>query len=195
MRLDKQVNRITKSVYLQIRKISKVRRQLNRRITETLVNTLVTSRLDYCNSLLCGVPKKTIKKLQCAQNASARLIMLAKKRDHVTPLLRELHWLPVTYRSDFKTLIITYKVLNGLAPQNINNLLTAYVPRRNLRSANQRFLDRPTISRNNFGKRAFANISVSLWNNLPLSVRKSDSLSEFKAKLKTHLFILHYGSN
>ena len=193
MKMDKQVNYVTKSAYFQMRKISRVRRQLDRGITETLVNSLVTSRLDYCNSLLSALPKKTIKKLQYAQNAAAKTIMLAKKRDHVTPLLKELHWLPISRRCDFKVLVTAFRILNNSAPPNISNLVTEYVQSRRLRSANQRSLTRHGIPRNNYGKRAFINNAVSLWNDLPPEIRKLNSLSEFKATLKTHYFRLRYG--
>ena len=195
MKMEKQVGATTKSAYLHIRRISKVRRQLDRKISEALVNTLVTSRLDYCNSLICSLPKKTTKRLQCAQNAAARMILHGKRREHVTPLLKELHWLPISYRSQFKILVIAYKIMTNQAPQNISILLNQYRPILNLRSTDQRLLAPPGIPRNKCGERAFKNIAVTLWNNIPLSIRKADSLLSFKSMLKTYYFRLHYGSD
>ena len=195
MKMERQVNMVTKSMYFQLRRISSIRRQLNRAVTETLVNTLITSRLDYCNSLLCFLPKTVTRKLQVAQNSAAKTIMFAKKRDHATPLLKELHWLPVHFRSEFKVLILAFKAFHGSAPDDVKNLLSEYVPPRNLRSVNQRLLTHPSVPKKNFGARAFLNCAVSLWNGLPLSIRKAETLSDFKAKLKTHYFVLHFGSN
>ena len=187
----------TKSVYFHLRRISRVRRRFNQHVTETLVNSLVTSRLDYCNSLMCLLPKTTLKKLQVAQNSAARTIMLARKRDHITPLLKELHWLPVHFRSQFKVLILAFKVLHGIGPGNINNLLSWYSPPRNLRSANQRFLARSSRPKNKFGNRAFMNAAVSLWNELPSTsaLHGTKTLTEFRSKLKTHFFVLYFGTN
>ena len=88
---------------------------------------------------------------------------------------------------------MAFKVLNNSAPSNISNLVTEYVPPRRLRSANQRLLTPNGIPRNSYGKRAFINNAVSLWNDLPPVIRKLNSLSEFKVKLKTYYFRLHYG--
>ena len=194
MKLKKQVNSTTKTAFLHLRKISKVRNQLNKSITETLVNTFITSRLDYCNSLFCSLPNNTLKKLQCVQNAAAKMIMLKKKRDHVTPLLRELHWLPVKLRSQFKILVLTWRIMNNMAPANIAHLISVYRPTRNLRSSSERFLVRPAIPRNSYGHRAFYNLSPFLWNSIPTAIRNTETIGEFKAKLKTHFFIEHFGS-
>ena len=117
LKLTDQVNFITSSAHFHLRRISAKRSIFNRKITETLVNALVLSSLDYCNSLNCGLPKKLLNKLQRVQNAAAKLIMLARKRDHVTPLMKQLHWLPMVYRCQFKIIVLTYKIIHGLAPE------------------------------------------------------------------------------
>ena len=166
----------TSTAYYHLRKISKVRKQFNRSTTETFVNTFITSRLDYCNSLICSLPNKLLQKLQRVQNSAAKLIMLKKKRDHVTPLLKELHWLPIKYRSEFKILVITWKILHSSAPENIVNLITQYKPLRNLRSSNENFLIRSSIPRNCSGHRAFSNLSPFLWNGIPSAIQKIHSV-------------------
>ena len=194
MSMKKQVGLTTSKAFYHLRRISQVRKLLNRSITETLVNTLVTSRLDYCNSLLCSLPNSTMKKMQSVQNAAAKLILLKPKRDRVTPLLRELHWLPIKYRFQFKILVITWKIVNGSSPANISGLISEYKQSRSLRSNTENFLVRPGIPRNLLGHRAFSNLSPFLWNGIPSVVRKAESIAEFKSKLKRHFFIEHFGS-
>ena len=93
-----------------------IRKYLSRSSTETLIHAFITSRLDYCNSLLYGLPKYQLSKLQRVMNSSARLVYCAPKSCHITPLLRELHWLPVCYRIEYKITLLTFKVLRGMAP-------------------------------------------------------------------------------
>ena len=83
---------------------------------KVLVNSLVISRLDYCNSFLYGLPAIHLNKLQRIQNAVARLIRNTSRFDHITPTLVDSHWLPVKSRIDFKLLLIVLKALHGLAP-------------------------------------------------------------------------------
>ena len=82
-----------------------------------MVQAFVSSRLDYCNSLLCGIAGNLLQKLQPVQNAAARLITRTGRREHITPVLSELHWLPVQLRIDFKLAVLVYKVLHGQLPQ------------------------------------------------------------------------------
>ena len=78
--------------------VTRIRKYLTSEAVKTLVQCTVTVRLDYCNSLYCGLPLKTIKKLQLAQNAAARLIAKISPRESVSHILIDLHWLPVTKR-------------------------------------------------------------------------------------------------
>ena len=95
---------------------------VSREHTEQLVQAFITSRLDYCNTLLYGVPDCQIMKLQRVMNASARLIYCAPKFCRITPILMERHWLPVRGRIEFKILLITFKVIKGLAPKYLSDL-------------------------------------------------------------------------
>ena len=106
-------------------------------ITRYITLSFVTSRLDNCNSLLFRLPCGLLHKLQLVQNCAALLILGGGKYDHITPLLRELHWLPVEHRITFKILLITFKALNNLAPSYISNLLHLYTPNRLLRSSSK----------------------------------------------------------
>ena len=104
------------------------------------------------------MPKKTIKRLQHVQNAAARMVALTPKHEHISPVLQELHWLPVEQRIIFKILLMTFKCLNGIAPLYLSDLVTRHIPRRNLRSANgHRLFD----VEYNLGKYGFRPFSVA----------------------------------
>ena len=83
---------------------------------KTLVQTTVTVRLDYCNSLYNGLTVGTMMKLQIAQNAAARLISGTIRHEHISRILRELHWLPATRRCQYELLVLTYQALHGNLP-------------------------------------------------------------------------------
>ena len=122
--------------------------------TKILVHAFITCKLDNC--LLYGLPSYLIHRLQLVQNCVARLIMCRNKYDHITPILKELHWIPVQQRIIFKILLITYKALNDLAPIYISNLLNKYVPIRQLRSSSQYLLNVPSSNLKTYGDRAFS---------------------------------------
>ncbi|KAL0153117.1 hypothetical protein M9458_051573 [Cirrhinus mrigala] len=153
-----------------------------------LVHAFMTSRLDYCNALLGGCPASSINKLQIVQNAAARVLTRSRKYDHITPILKSLHWLPIRFRISYKIALLTYKALNGLAPAYLTSLLPRYNPSRSLRSQNSGLLVVPRIAKSTKGGRAFSHLAPKLWNSLPDNVRGSDTLSLFKSRLKTHLF-------
>ena len=109
--MDTHINQVCKTAFYHIHNIRRISKYLSQESLKTLVHAFVMSRLDYCNSLLYGLPKYRISKLQQVQNAAARLITNTRKYDHITPALYNLHWLPVFYRIYFKILIITFKAL------------------------------------------------------------------------------------
>ncbi|XP_053541743.1 uncharacterized protein LOC128634923 [Ictalurus punctatus] len=172
-------------------KIKKIRPYLTEQATQILVQALVISKLDYCNSLLSGLPASSIEPVQMIQNAAARLVFNQPKRTHVTPLFISLHWLPVDAQIKFKALMLTYKTLSGTAPSYLNSLLKAYVPSRNLRSINDRRLVVPTQRGSRSFSRTFKLTVPQWWNELPTSIPTTESLTIFKKQLKTHLFREH----
>ena len=125
--------------------------------------------------------------MQKTQNSTARLITGSSKYCRITPVLQQLHWLPVNKRVTFKVLTTVFKCLNNMAPRYLSDRIKFYVPTRNLRSINQHKLIE-TCTTNNYGKRSFFYAGPFLWNQLPLDMRTITSYSSFKKKLKTYIF-------
>ena len=160
---------------------------LDSKSTEILVHAFITCRLDQCNSLLYGLPDTQLSKLQRIQNSAARLVTLSRKHDHITPILYDLHWLPIKFRIMYKINLLTYKCLHGTAPIYLQELIHQYVPSRNLRSSCQSLLTSVKPS-TRYGHRSFCVATAELWNILPLHVKNSLTINQFKKSLKTYLF-------
>lgn len=186
--LEAQITSVCKSCFFHIHNIWKIRKFLSFSACETLVHALISSKLDFCNSLLYGLPKSSLQKLQFVQNAAARLVSFSRKTEHITPVLYKLHWLPVEKRIEFKILLLTFKVLHNMAPSYLNDLISSYIPSRSLRSSSSNLLVKKPYNLKSYGKRSFSSAAPELWNALPTDVRICDSLSSFKRKLKTWLF-------
>ena len=174
--LKDHVSNVCGSIIFNLYSIGKIRKYLDQPTVEKLVNATKTSRLDYCNSLMFGIPKELISQLQKRQNLAARVITKWRKYDHITPVLVDLHWLPVKHRIDFKIFLLTYKALNGLAPAYMHELLIQYSPKRTLRSTENHLLTPPRCRLEYFGKRSFAAAAPTLWNNLPLNTKQAPSV-------------------
>ncbi len=169
---DSHISSICKTEFSHLKNISKLRPMSN---AEMLIHAFMTSRLDYCNALLGGCSAHLINKLHMVQNA---VLTRTRKYDHISPVMSTLHWLPIKHRIDFKILLITYKALNGLAPQYLSKLLSHYSPPRPLRSQNSGHLIVPRISKSTAGGRSFFYLVPKLWNNLPNTIREADTLSQ-----------------
>ena len=186
--MEKHANAISKSCFFHLRNIGRIRPFITINACKTLVNSLVTSRLDYANVLLCGVNNKVLCKLQRIQNTAARLITKTKKHEHITPVLNSLHWLPVPYRVQYKVLLYAYKIRHELAPVYMNELINEYHPPRSLRSDSANLLTIPRTRTKCYGGKRFDMCASTLWNSLPVDIRHINTLAAFKKALKTHLF-------
>ena len=184
-----QISSICRASFLELRRIASIRKYLSTKATARLVQAMVISRLDYCNSILTGLPKDELKRLQRIQNNAARLVYKKKKRDHITPLLRELHWLPVEFRCQFKICTFAYRCFDGFLPSYLSDALTIYKPSRSLRSACEKLLVvTPPFNLKTVGERSFSYLAPILWNSLPVSLRQAEDLGSFERGLKTHFF-------
>ena len=136
-----------------------------------------------------GLPDCQLRKLQVAQNNAARLLTRTKKREHISPVLAALHWLPIKHRIEFKVLSMIHKSFHSLsAPDYLKKLCRPYVPSRNLRSGDDPFKVVQLRTRNSYGARTLGGLGARLWNALPMSLRKPRTFSTFKKNLKTHSF-------
>ncbi len=196
MKMEVQVRSMCKSAWYHLYNISKVRRLLTLDQTKTVIHAYVTSKIDSNNALLSGLPTCLLHKLQLVQNAAARVVTRNKKGDHVTPLLIELHWLPVDKRILYKIMLTCFKALNDIGPIYISDLLTVSTPNRpGLRSDDDILhLVLPKTRLKTYGDRAFSYYAVYHWNRLPFSIRASPTITTFKSRLKTHFFKDSFGA-
>ena len=188
MTLDVQIAATCRSSYMHIRRINTIRQYLTNDALKILTQSLVTSRLDYCNIIYNGLPMKSIKILQLTQNAAARLIRRTKKRAHITPVLRNLHWLPVVKRCKFKILVFTYKSPKNEAPSYMSDLVNWYQPHRSLRSANTTSIIPKRYKSVRYGKRLMDTGAAMRWNSLPNELKCAITINYFRKTKITYLF-------
>jgi hypothetical protein len=171
-------------------RIRNIRKYLTQDACHTLVRGLVLSHLDYANAILLGLPECDIKKLQRVQNMAAKVTLSKGKYDSSTECLKALHWLPVRHRITHKVLCLVYKALHGAAPKYMTEMLTLKQQRRGSLRSNEDYmtLEEPCTKRKTFAHRSFSVMGAVLWNKLPNDIKMSESISQFKAKLKTHLY-------
>jgi hypothetical protein len=189
--MSAQVAAVCRSGYYQLRRLRTVIRSLTADAKRTLVQTFIFSRLDYYNSLLFGISDGLIRRLQSLQNAATRMITGARYHDHITPVLHQLHWLPVRQRIRYKVAVLVYKSLHGLAPDYLaaDCHLSTAATQRSLRSGDSITLHVPR-TRTKFGDRSFTVAGPAVWNSLPPALRSlSLSLPSFARLLKTVLFV------
>ena len=110
--MENHIKKVCQSAYFQIRNLSSIRKLLSKDTAEILMHAFVTSRLDNGNALLNGISEQQLKKLQLVQNSAARVLTKTRKYDHITPILKNLHWLPIRDRIKYKTLLLTWKGLH-----------------------------------------------------------------------------------
>ena len=167
--MEEQVAQTANSCYYQLRNIGQIRSSITEGACRTLVHALVTSRLDYGNGLLYGIPQATLQRIQ---NCAARLITRTRKYEHITPVLRRLHWLPIRQRTLYKVLVLTYCAVNATAPSYLVQQLHNRTVSRTLRSGSSTdLLSVPPSRTVTHGDRCFSVASPIIWNNLPVSLR------------------------
>ena len=192
---DDHISTICQSAHFHIRNIGRIRNLLLFDACATLIHALIGSRLDYCNSLLYNIADAKVERLQKVQNQAARILTRSPRRDHITPVLKQLHWLKVRERIRYKVLILAHKSFYETAPQYLSALVTRKDYVKNTRSSTDHYLlCTPPLSKdcsNTFLERSFLFSAPREWNSLDESIRKSD-FNMFKKSVKTELFVQCY---
>ena len=190
------ISNIVKVCNYQLRKLSCIKRYIDRKCLLTLLHSFITSRIDYCNSLFINLPAVQTKRLQTILNKCARLIFNLSPIEPTSQYLIQLHWLPLKARVEFKICLLVYKTLKYGEPKYLFNLLQPYsnVSTMSLRTSDDMFrLNEPkAIGNRSFGDRAFVYVAPRLYNKLPVSIKMCTTVELFKKKLKTHLFSKSY---
>ena len=186
--MSDRISDVCRSSFLFLRRIGCIRPYLSDKATSCLVNSLILSRLDFCNSILTGITVDQINRLQRTQNCAARLIAKKRKHDHITPILISLHWLPIKFRIQFKIAVLAFRHFEGTLPSYLSAVLYTYQPSRSLRSSSDKLLKIPRVNLKSAGERSFHFTAPAVWNSLPNSLRNISKLPQFKGQLKTYLF-------
>ena len=188
------VNRVTSNCFFQLRRLRQIRRVAGPDVTQRLVSALVLSRLDYCNAALAGLPQATLRPLQRAQNAAARLVANMGSRDHIAPAMKDLHWLPINQRITYKLCLMMHFIHTQQYPDYMRDLVSmtaTTATRTGLCSASGLSYSKPRI-RTKFGERAFSYSGPAAWNLLPLHLQTTTDTNTFRRLLKTYLFTTAY---
>ena len=181
---------------INLQRIRLISQHLERESLESIVIGTVTSHLDYANSLLYGVPDKDIRRMQLVQDYAAKLVLGRDWKSSSSACLRELHWLPIRFRINFKIATLVFKCLNNSAPIYLQNMLAQVNSNRlrtGLRSESEfKKLVVPFCKKKTFANRSFSVSGPTVWNSLPSDIRSSENIQTFKRKLKTHYFRLAF---
>ena len=188
LNMEEHVNSICRTARLHLYRIGRIRHMLTDSACASLIHAFVSSRLDHGCALLAGLPLRELAKIQRVQNSAARLLSRVGRRDHITPVLERLHWLPIAHRINFRIAVIVFKCLHGAAPPYLSCLLQTHVASANLRSNSSQLLSVPR-SLNALSDRAFYVVAPKIWNDLDPFVREAETLCVFKKRLKTFYFI------
>ena len=190
MSIDKHISFIVKTCFFQLRKFRHIRSFLPKSAANTFANAFIHSRIDYCHSLLYGLSKYSLHRLQKVQSSVARIVTRTSRSSHITPLFKSLHWLSDKDRINFKLCCITHRAISLGEPHYLNSSL---IPR-----LNPHFLRFSSFSPLSvFNKisnvfRSFASAASFLWNHLPNTVRSMPSYLSFRKNLKTYFLIKHF---
>ena len=185
MNLESHIDHVCKIAYMNLCNIRQIRNVLTDQSAAQLIHVLISSRIDYCNSILYGMSDSVISDLQHIQNTATRILAkCGHSFFHSKIILNKLHWLPIKQRIVYKILITTHKVYHSIAPKYICDFFTLREYKRELSTNDQMNLVVPLVKRKHFGERSFSYAAPREWNKLKLSIRKSEVWNLLRKKLK-----------
>jgi len=173
---NEHLNNTCRAAFYHLRHI---RSSLTDEMAQVVTCAMVHSRLDYCNSLNIGKSDANLAKLQRIQNSLARIVTSTRKHDHITPVLNQLHWLPVHQRAIYKIAVLTHKSLVTGQPEHLSVLLSEYTPSRQLRPSDRQLLSQPADN-TVFASRAFSSTASRICNSLLITIRTALSSDIFR---------------
>ena len=180
---DEHVTEVVSKCIGSLCQINRVKHLFDRSTLITIINSLVFSKLFYCLSTWASTTKKNIARLQKVQNFAARIVTGARKYDHITPILKELHWLPVAKQLEVRDTLMAFKCIKGLAPPSLCNKFTTRSQVHNRNTRNNDKLNIPFF-RSATGQRSFSYRAAQLWNDLPEILTNIVSFNVFKNAIK-----------
>ena len=183
----RHLNKLVSTLHQSLKGIAKIRQLVDKETCQTMIQSLVTYRLDYSNSLLLGSTEALINKLQKVQNMAYHIVVGKCTYDHISEDMQGLHWLKICQRIVYKIAIMVFQCLRGNTPQYLkDHLVVNHACPLQLKSMNKLPVIRANTS---LAQKSSFNIAgPTIWNNLPDNLHNKQSLDNFKNKLKTHLF-------
>ena len=185
------VRTIVASCMSRLGQINRVKHCFNKRTLILIINALVFTKLYYCSSVWSNTSQSNIVKLQAVQNFACRIVSGAQKYDHVTPILRQLNWLPVKQHIYYRDSIMAFKCMNCLVPEYLSDQFTKRSSISTYKTRNSQLLNIP-LFRSAAGQRTFYYRMVSIWNALLQNLKLSQSLAQFRNKLRKSLLMNCY---
>ena len=180
--------------FVSLCQINRIEHLFDSKSLKNVIHALIFSRLFYCSPVWSSTSKKNVSKLQSVQNFAARVVTGSRKFQHITPVLRDLNWLPVSSMLKYTVGILTFKCVNGLAP---TYLCSRFVTRATVHDRNTRNENKLDISgyKSDARQRSFLYRSLTMWNSLPTVITDCNNLAMFKKKLKDYLFRLYFSNS
>ena len=186
------VNKITSSCYCKLCDIARIRPSLETKSAQLIVQALVLSNIDYCNSLLAASQWYQLNNLQHIQNMSCQVICNIRKHDHVSSVMKNLHWLKIPERITYKLCLLVYKCQNNLTPPYLSDLLQSRPSSRLLQSSQSDNIYVAYFKNSQCQLSSFSSAGPRAWNTLPMAIKTAKLLDTFKTLLNTHLFNIAY---
>ena len=182
------INKLVSNLYLQLKSIYKICKKLDQKLWKIIIQAIIQSRLDYCNSLLLGTSDFQLHKLQQIQNMACRTVCNLRRYDHITNRMKDLHWLKIHQRIHYKVACLMFNCIRKSAPKYLMELILPVQQKQQLRSSLSDKCSstycKTTIAYNS----SFASAGPRIWNSLPPNIRKETKKRNFYRLLKTYLF-------